>query len=391
MRSRVIMKKNLGSTFVVIYGFLALSVAVDSADAEVPEPFQGFDDTSRYSVNYDDLTDLLSTVVLDKGRSNRRIPKQPPNITGTYMKARVKKSANEGNRFFYEAFKDDEEARQLLRDMQISLLQIPESRPLEQFSRDEQLAYWLNLYNVTVLNEVVAVYPKRSLKSLIKGRRSVFSKKLLTVAGRSLSLDDIQLTILKQNYDSNPLIIYGLYQGIVGGPNVRTSAYTGADVYAALADNAYEFVNSNRGTYGWDKGIFRVSSFYDRNKAYFPDFDAELSQHLLQYLQGSLRARLENASTLKPDINDWTVTDMGATRQDSFGGSLAPNPSAMLDSYKSERRVNGSYTVASVMVKRKREKPQDDTITMEDIGRLPGERQGASIEEIAAEQPEPPE
>jgi hypothetical protein len=384
------MKKNLGSTFVVIGGFLALSVAVKAAEAEVPEPFQGFDDTSRYSVNYADLTDLLSMVVVDKGRSNRRIPQQPPNITGTRMKAKIKKTANEGNRFYYEAFRDDE-SRQFLRDMQNSLLQIPERRPLEQFSRDEQLAYWLNLYNVTVLNEVVATYPRRSLKSLIKGKRSVFSKKLLTVAGKSLSLDDIQLTILKQNYNSNPLIIYGLYQGIVGGPNVRTAAYTGAGVYAALADNAYEFVNSNRGTSGWDEDVFRVSSFYDRNRAYFPDFNAELSQHLLQYLQGSLRARLEKASTLRPDINDWTVTDLGATRQDSFGGSLAPNPSAMLDSYKSERKVNGSYTVASVIVRRRREVPEDDTITIEDIGRLPGERQGARIEEIAAEQPKPTE
>jgi hypothetical protein len=36
-----------------------------------------------------------------------------------------------------------------------------------------------------------------------------------------MSLDDIQFTILRQNYDNDPLIIYGLYQGNIGGPNIR--------------------------------------------------------------------------------------------------------------------------------------------------------------------------
>lgn len=33
----------------------------------------------------------------------------------------------------------------------------------------------------------------------------------------------------------------------------------------SLADNAAEFVNSNRGTYAKDEKVFRASSLYDRN------------------------------------------------------------------------------------------------------------------------------
>jgi hypothetical protein len=151
-----------------------------------------------------------------------------------------------------------------------------------------------------------------------------------------LSLDDIQFTILKNNYDNNPLVMYGLYQGIIGGPNIRKTAYTGADVWRALKNNAIEFINSNRGTYGkdGDSDVFEVSSLYDRNRAYFPSFNADLSAHLLEYLEGYERNMLKNADTLKPDIDDWTITSLSGSYRE-FGGSLASNDAALLDSVKS--------------------------------------------------------
>jgi hypothetical protein len=243
-------------------------------------------------------------------------------------------TVNEANRFYYETFEDNEEGRKLLRDIQQSLERVPDDAPLKYFSRDEQLAYWLNLYNVTVLNEIIDIYPKSNLKKYLSGRKSIFDKKILTVAGVPLSLDDIQFTILRQNYDNDPLIIYGLYQGNIGGPNIRRSAYTGKDVYRALKNNAMEFINSNRGTYSKDERVFEVSVLYDRNRVFFPDFDSDLKSHLLTYLEEPERSELQAASTLKPDIDDWSVADLSGSYRD-LGGSFADNRAALLDSWKS--------------------------------------------------------
>ncbi len=384
------MMKHIRTTILVICGLLTLHGTVDAAESAVPEPFQGFDDTSKLTINYDDLSGLLRTVVVDVGDSTRAIAKPAHAKTGTRMKPKVKRfTATEGNRFFYETFTDNEAGRQFLRGIQKSLEALPAEEPLENFSRDEQLAYWLNLYNVTVLNEIVAVYPKRNLKRLLRGRNSILERKLLTVAGVSLSLNDIQFTILKQNYADNPLIMYGLYQGVVGGPNIRTSAYSGANVYHALEDNAYKFVNSNRGTFSNEESVFLVSSLYERNRAYFPKFDSELSDHLLKYLEGEERTKLQAASTLEPNIDDWTVTDMGGTRQE-IGRSLAHNNAALLDSYKSNRAsVNGGIRVASVIVKPQPKDPEEDTIDLEELERFPVD--GANVEEMATEDTEPTE
>ena len=376
------MKEHIGAAILVFCGFLMICGRATGAESAVPEPFQGHDDSSAYSINYDDLSDLLRTVVVNTGRSNRVVGRQSQDITGTRMKPKVKRLTNgEGNMFHYEAFTDNEAARHFLRKIQESLQQAPTEAPLENFSRNEQLAYWLNLYNVTVLNEIITVYPRRSLKSLLLGEDSIFSRKLLTVSGVSLSLDDIQHTILRQNYDNNPLIMYGLYQGIVGGPNIRTSAYTGADVYLALEDNASEFINSNRGTFFGDEGILRVSTLYDRNSAYFPDFDLDLSQHLLKYLEGDVRVHLQTANTFEPNINDWTVTDLGGTRHE-VGGSLANSNAALLDAYRGNRRnIDGSVRAASLEVNRKKKESEEDPDSIEDMERFPVE--SASVEDVA--------
>ena len=342
------MTKHFDATTLVICGFLMVNGVAHAADSIVPEPFQGFDDTSKYAINYDDLTTVLKTVVVDMGLSTRRVAQPAADVTGTRMKTKVKKTANEGNRFYFETFKDDEEAQQFLRNLQKSLEELPTKAPLKYFSRDEQLAYWLNLYNVTVLNEVIAVYPKRNLKKLFRGKNSIFAAKVLTVAGVPLSLNDIQFTILKQNYDSNPLIIYGLYQGIIGGPNIRKSAYVGADVWRALENNAYEFINSNRGTYVRDAKTFRASSLYDRNSAYFPEFRSDLTEHLMVHLKGSQRAALQAASNLKADIDDWDVTDVGGTHQ-RIGGSFATSRAGLMDAVKGTTPMDGGGTMGAAV------------------------------------------
>ena len=285
MRKRILL-----ATF-FICGLLAMHGMANAAESTVPGPFQRFNTASTYTIKYGDLDGLLRASVVNVGRSNREKAEAPVAKTGTRMKQTGVKTStvNEGNRFMFEAFKNNEENQALLGAIRTSLEKIPTEVPLEYFSRDEQLAYWLNLYNITVLNEIVKVYPERKLKKLLVGKKSILSKKLLTVAGVPLSLNDIQYTILKQNYNNNPLIMYGLYQGIIGGPNIRRRADSSENVYRNLENNAVEFINSNRGTSSKSARVFRASSLYQRNKEYFADFNSDLKIHLLSFLEGDER------------------------------------------------------------------------------------------------------
>jgi hypothetical protein len=342
------MTKYFGAAMLLFFGALAPYVSAHSAESTVPAPFRDFDPNSTCSINYDDLTAVLRTAVVDVGLSTRKEAAPAEEITGTRMKPKVKKTANEGNRFYFESVKDDEDFVQFMIGIQKSLEELPANAPLKYFSRDEQLAYWLNLYNITVLNQIIEIYPKNNLKKYTVGKRSIFSKKLLNVAGVPLSLNDIEFTILKQNYDNNPLVLYGLYKGIIGGPSIRRRAFTGNVVYEDLENNAYEFINSNRGTYIRDEKTFRVSSLYAREKSWFPDFNDDLSTHLMAHLRGQERTALESATKIKADINDWTVTDLGGS-QARIGGSFADSRAALLDSVKGTTPADGGGVMAAAV------------------------------------------
>lgn len=390
-----------------VFGLLAAYETSNAANSTVPEPFQGFDDNSKYTISYDDLTDIFKLAVVDVGRSNREVAAPTRAATGTRMKTSVKRTTvSEGNRFYFETFDSNEDARNILIGIQKSLESLPDEAPLRYFSRDEQLAYWLNLYNVTMLNELIAIYPKRNLKKVLTGKKSIKAKKILTVAEIPLSLDDIQYTILQNNYNNNPLVIYGLYQGNIGGPNIRRKAYTGSDVWRALKNNANEFVNSNRGTYSRDERIFQVSSLYDRNRVFFPDFQSDLSKHILEYVEGEERRQLQSASTLKPNIDDWSITDLGGTYRD-FGAGFANNSAALLDSVKSTVPADGGGVTAAaagygstemaaktrpvsrfspellvqlqaINTKRETTNMQNATVTIEELGEVPVEPETGS-------------
>ena len=240
---------------------------------------------------------------------------------------------------------------------------------------------------ITILNEIVGIYPTRDLEELLFGENSILSKKSLTIAEIHLSLNDIQHTILKENYDNNPIIMYGLYQGVIGGPNIRKTAYTGADVYRALKHNAMEFINSNRGTdFIRAKGgkTIKVSNLYARNSTYFPDFKEDLSTHLLEYLVGKEHGLVKFETIIKPVIEDWTVTDLYGTFPEIRNG-MATNPAALMGAtgnrhslasmaMSSWRPRISSGAVRHLLIlnkKRLATNQNNATVTMEELGEFP--------------------
>ncbi|MFT4993953.1 MAG: hypothetical protein ACI965_000974 [Paraglaciecola sp.] len=331
----------LKSLFICLSLYGVSSAYCAATEESLPGIFRGDAPSSTIEISYEDLDAILKASVVVTGQSTRKAASKNIAVTGTRLVRHSKRlTENEGNRFLFESFKN-EQYRGLLTEIRSSLEKVPSEVPLKLLSKSEQLAYWLNLYNVTLLDELIQIYPKKNLQDLTEGKDPLFSRKLLNVAGERLSLNDIQHNILMPKFDAELLIIYGLYQGIIGGPNIRRSAYTGENVYRALKDNAYEFVNSNRGTYGSKNDVMSVSSFYRRNERYFPYFKRDVKKHILEYLQGSrMREKLADANKISANIDNWSISDVyGTTRH--FGGSINNNSAALMDSVSAVPGIPG--------------------------------------------------
>ncbi|BFT31033.1 hypothetical protein D210916BOD24_22090 [Alteromonas sp. D210916BOD_24] len=330
------MSKLTTLTFVAALSMLPLSNVV--AAETLSESFAKTTQNSELEIGYSDLDDFLGITVLDVGRSNREKAPRPSGNTGTRLKKRINRlTALEGNRIYFDNF-DNVKYVEALNAIQESLEILPNEASLSQFNSNEQLAYWLNLYNFTLLKEIAAQYPKVDIgKEFSRELKSdFFNDKVLTIEGHSLSLNDIKYDIVLNKYKGREEVIYGFFGGVIGSPSIQTHAFRGKDVWRQLESAAAEFVNSNRGTYY--EG--RVSALYER---YTPFFDGKnkkeaIKDHLLSYLDDEVYSDLANTSAddLEMDIEDFSEASIGNDRVYAAGVSF--NNAALIDSARVEQR-----------------------------------------------------
>ncbi|WP_378178288.1 DUF547 domain-containing protein [Aquimarina sp. SS2-1] len=109
--------------------------------------------------------------------------------------------------------------------------------PENHWSQEEKLAYWLNVYNATVMKMIIDEYPIQSINQIENPwKRKVFKSK-----GVRYSLDDIEHNILRKYGD--PRIHFLLNCGSISSPRLWNRAYTSTNIAYALEERTKEFIN----------------------------------------------------------------------------------------------------------------------------------------------------
>jgi Protein of unknown function, DUF547 len=108
---------------------------------------------------------------------------------------------------------------------------------------DEQAAFWVNAYNAFVLRTVIDRYPIRGTAAQyppgsVRQIPGAFEKVPHRAAGRSVTLDGIEKTILPEFKDSRLYLALG--RGAIGTPRLRSEAFTGERLQAQLERVASE-------------------------------------------------------------------------------------------------------------------------------------------------------
>jgi hypothetical protein len=114
---------------------------------------------------------------------------------------------------------------------------------IDGLSRDAQLAFWLNACNALVLRTIIDRYPISGTSSLypansIRQIPGAFETAKHSVAGRSVTLDDIETRILPDFHD--PRVYFALGRGAAGSGRLRSEAFTAERLESQLTDVAAE-------------------------------------------------------------------------------------------------------------------------------------------------------
>jgi hypothetical protein len=185
--------------------------------------------------------------------------------------------------------------------------------PVSTLPRNDQFALWANLYNALTVQEVLNAYPVRSIRSIRSrgtgldpaGFTGPWRTRLVTVEGRSLSLDAIEHEILRPTF-GDPRVHYAVNCASVGCPNLQREAFRGEELDAQLDAAARAYVNSNRGVELTRRGL-RLSQIYSWFREDFGS-EQDLRAHLARYATGQRAQRIPTDPIVGYQY-DWDLND----------------------------------------------------------------------------------
>lgn len=183
--------------------------------------------------------------------------------------------------------------------------------PVRRLSRDEQLAYWINLYNALTVRLVLREYPVRSIRDISLGGGGLaggpWDAKLVSVEGQRLSLNDIEHRIIRPIWP-DPRIHYAVNCAAIGCPNLAATPWVGRSLEADLDAAGRAYVNNPRGvSFRGDK--IHVSRIYDWFVEDFGGDEASVLNHLRQFADPELSERLAQSGRIAGQFYDWRLND----------------------------------------------------------------------------------
>lgn len=203
------------------------------------------------------------------------------------------------------------------------------------WSNDQKKALWLNAYNALVLQTVVSHYPIRGKASAypansIRQIPGAFEKMTHTIAGRRVTLDEIETSILPEFSDARVFVALG--RGAVGSSRLRSEAFSARALDRQLDDARKQFATTPR----WVKidtlnGKVSISPIVSWRSAFFAKHFAGESLELPQRQEielaviGFLRPYLlsseeefirKNTFQLTYEPFDWRLNDLTGGRPD---------------------------------------------------------------------------
>ncbi|MCK7589014.1 DUF547 domain-containing protein [Subsaxibacter sp. CAU 1640] len=204
----------------------------------------------------------------------------------------LKKYVNDKGFVDYEGFKTDEAK---LKDY---LTMLSKNEPNDDWSVQELLAYYINLYNAATIQLIIEKYPTKSIKDI----KSPWTKSFVKVGDRKLSLGGIENGVLRKM--DEPRIHFAINCASFSCPKLRRDAYTAAKINEQLDVAAKEFINSDKNEISENNP--KLSKIFD---FYTGDFKVNGKKNLIAYINKYSNTKI-NPNTKYTFLEyDWSLNE----------------------------------------------------------------------------------
>ncbi len=186
-----------------------------------------------------------------------------------------------------------------------------ERASLVNTSNEEQLAFWLNVYNAYTIQLILAHNERESIRNVnrtlgVLRLKGPWSEPLVRAAGRTLTLDEVEHRILRKNFQ-DPRIHFALVSAAKGGPPLRNEAYVGSRLEEQLFDQGRLFLGDTTKNQIKRRNS-RLSPIFTYYRTDFANTRAELGEFLSPWFEGDAKKMLDSAAFFPRESKfDWSL------------------------------------------------------------------------------------
>lgn len=145
--------------------------------------------------------------------------------------------------------------------------------PTDKWSVQEQLAYYINLYNAHTVHLILENYPVKSIKDI----NGAWTKDFVQIGNKEISLGALEHSILRKM--NEPRIHFAINCASGSCPKLLNEAFTADKLDGQLNTVTLGFINSDNNTITQDK--VELSRIFKWFKNDF--FDGNLTKYINQY------------------------------------------------------------------------------------------------------------
>lgn len=183
--------------------------------------------------------------------------------------------------------------------------------------RTDQLAYWINLYNISVVNVVVEHYPVASIRDISTdfiAHLNVFKKDYVQTRTGPMALNDVENDKIRDSF-KDPRIHFAINCAAKSCPPIRNEPYVGSQISLQLDEQVRAFLNGPNGVHLKKDGgelVLHTTKIMDWFKDDFEKWSAGRVPFIAKYVTPDKRKQIEaagNQINLKFDDYDWKLND----------------------------------------------------------------------------------
>ena len=180
----------------------------------------------------------------------------------------------------------------------------------------QQLAHWINVYNVNTVATIVESYPVDSIRDISTDpiiRLNVFKKDRVPVGNAKLSLDDIEHKKIREGF-KDARIHFAINCAAKSCPPVRGEAFTGEKLDAQLDEQARLFLNGPNGARfqrDGDELTITVTKIMDWFGDDFEKWSGGKAAFIRKYVSADKQRLIDQAKEIdiEYDDYDWSLND----------------------------------------------------------------------------------